>query len=370
MALRLHKSVLGAAAALQAPSARLLLCHATGFCGAVFQPYLAALDSHAKRAGLTLEAYTFDFSGHGENRDRAAEARDWGTWCSRDVLEAVAGLSGAAPHAPGGGKHPTQHVHGAHAAADGVPTIAIGHSMGGAAAVLAEIRAPGTFAHIVAFEPIIFPVAGMRAADGFDASPLATGAERRRATWASAAAARRYLAAKPLFGAWQAAALDGYLQGGLAPAGKADIEAAEAAQSAHHHAPRSTHGHHEKGHTDKGHHTAAAGGDRHGAGGVLTVGHAVTLACRPGFEADVYRGFHNAWDHLGSIACPVDVVAGATSTHMSRFGPAHDTLKGIAKRLPHGTMSIVPDASHFLVMEKPAECATLTASLLHWPTLK
>ena len=72
----------------------------------------------------------------------------------------------------------------------------VGHSMGGAALLLAEQRPPGTFAALYLSEPLVLPP-GRSFGDG--ENPLAAGAERRRATFPShEAAIRRYSSRQPL----------------------------------------------------------------------------------------------------------------------------------------------------------------------------
>ena len=105
----------------------------------------------------------------------------------------------------------------------GRPAILVGHSLGGAVSALAAWRRPDLARCVVMLDSPV--VAGWRAhawrlvkALGFGRrlSPGAI-AERRRDNWPSRAAAHAHFAAKPMFQAWAAGALDDYLDHGLKP---------------------------------------------------------------------------------------------------------------------------------------------------------
>ena len=104
-----------------------LLCHATGFHGAVWEPLAKALPSG-------LRPWAIDFRGHGASIVPPDHPLDWHGFCD-DVLSAVDGLD-----LPSG------------------EIVGVGHSMGGAALVLAEEARPGTFAGLWLFEPIVPPL--------------------------------------------------------------------------------------------------------------------------------------------------------------------------------------------------------------------
>ena len=109
-------------------SRRLLLCHATGFCKDVWSPFI---DELAAIAGSSLACDAINFSGHGGRAAPDAPLTSWDPFRD-DVLDAAGSETGL---------------------------IGVGHSMGGAALVAAELARPGTFAKLVLFEPIIFPPA-------------------------------------------------------------------------------------------------------------------------------------------------------------------------------------------------------------------
>jgi pimeloyl-ACP methyl ester carboxylesterase len=159
-----------------------LLCHATGFHGAVWEPLSAAL-------GDGFERWAIDFRGHGATGAPAGEPLQWDA-IATDVLTAVDGL--------------------------GLPAgeiLGIGHSMGGACLLLAEQARPGTFTGLWLFEPIAPPPGAMASPDGRNV--LADGALRRRASFPSFAAALDNYASKPPFSVLRADALHAYVRHGF-----------------------------------------------------------------------------------------------------------------------------------------------------------
>ena len=156
-----------------------LVAHATGFCAGPYRPLAAGL----ARAGCHV--WALDFRAHGDSPRPAGEIT-W-TGMADDVLAVVDHL-GAGP----------------------VP--AFGHSMGGAALALAELRRPGTLSRGVLFEPIIIPEAWR---GGAADNPLAAAARKRRPGFASREAALARFAARPPLDVFRADALWGYVDQGL-----------------------------------------------------------------------------------------------------------------------------------------------------------
>lgn len=186
----------------------------------------------------------------------------------------------------------------------GEPAVGLGHSSGGAALAMAEILQPGSFRALVLIEPIILPPPFFRAEE----NPLSTAALRRRATFPSPAAARAALHGRGAFGSWTEEALGLYVRHGLQEEGSEWV-----------------------------------------------------LKCSPAEEAECYRGAtaHGAWDRLGEIGCPVVLVAGARS---DSHGPSFSAALG--NRFQDVRLEVVPDAGHFLPMERPAAVAALLDALL------
>lgn len=245
-----------------------LLCHATGFHGAVWEPMAESL-------GSGFDRHAIDFRAHGATHLPAAAPLSWDRFAV-DVLAAVDGLGLRAGE-----------------------ILGVGHSMGGAALLLAEQARPGTFAGLWVYEPITPPRAFAPSMEG--GNRLAEGAARRRATFASHAEALENYASKPPLDVLHPEALAAYVRHGF-----------------------------------------AAGEDG-----------AVHLACRPLDESRIYRGgaAHDAHDHLGEVHCPVVVACGRNEPGPVLFAPS------VAGALPHGRLERFDQLGHFGPLEDPAGCA-------------
>lgn len=124
----------------------LLLVHATGFCAGVWGPLAGRLPDHRLSA--------LDVRGHG--RSGSPATMDWEA-TGQDVLATVDGLELDRP-------------------------LGVGHSMGGASLLMAEIQRPGTFAALWVFEPIVFPPDLPRPEPGTP-NPMVEASRRRRRIW-------------------------------------------------------------------------------------------------------------------------------------------------------------------------------------------
>lgn len=245
----------------------LLLAHATGFCGPVWAPVARELPFHS---------VALDFRAHGRSSRPSSGNLDW-SGMADDVLTTVdaCGLSGCP---------------------------AAGHSMGGAALLLAEIARPGTFCGLWLFEPIVIPPT-VAAAGGDGGNDLSEGARRRRRSFPSRQAALDNFSSKPPMQSFADAALEAYIDGGFE-----ELEDGS-----------------------------------------------VVLRCSPDDEAATYEmgGQHPAYDHLGEVRCPVVVVGSADP-----YGPAM-FARPVAERLPHATFVHRADMNHFGPMEHPRAVASM-----------
>jgi pimeloyl-ACP methyl ester carboxylesterase len=252
-----------------------LFCHATGFHGAVWGPLAAEL-------GDGVASWAIDFRAHGASVVPPGLPLPWEEVGS-DVLAVVDALD-----LPAG------------------ELVGVGHSMGGAALLLAEQARPGTFAGLWLYEPITPPPAALAPAEG--GNRMADGAARRRPSFPSHAEALANYASKPPLHVLRADVLHAYVQHGF----------------------------------------------RAGEDG------AVHLACRPEDEAQIFRGggLHDAFTHLGEVRCPVVVACGREEPGPALFAP------GVVDALPNGRLERHAALGHFGPLEAPGECAAAVRDLL------
>lgn len=110
--------------------------------------------------------------------------------------------------------------------------IAIGHSMGGVASVMAAIAEPERFKALILLDPTFVPpsllavVWAMRAIGRGDRFPLAVGALKRRARFASADEAFEYWKTRPLFAKWPVATVRLYADSLTRPSADGGVELA------------------------------------------------------------------------------------------------------------------------------------------------
>jgi pimeloyl-ACP methyl ester carboxylesterase len=248
----------------------LLFAHATGLCGQVWKPVAASL---ARR----FRCLAIDFRGHGMSEMPPGAGVAWPRM-GDDVDAVLRGVLVA----------PRARVHG------------IGHSMGGAALVLAAARRRGPFRSLWLYEPVIV---GPGVLPPMDApNPMAEAAARRKPSFGSFEEAISNFAVKPPLNQLHADALEAYVRGGF-------VEGADGR---------------------------------------------VTLRCAPATEAAVFRGAADsgAWDLLPSLDVPVAVVAGRNE----EAGPVAFVPAALAQ-LQHGTFVDRPRLGHFGPLEDPSGAA-------------
>lgn len=158
-----------------------LLSHATGFHGRVFDPV-------ARELIATHHCITFDYRGNGDSALPSDSFVRW-TAFGDDALAAAR-----------------------YAASNG-PVVGAGHSMGGATLVMAAVRAPELFRALVLFEPTIFPPITRQLLSG--PNQLADGARKRRTTFASFDDALANYSSKPPLNVFHPDALYAYVMNGF-----------------------------------------------------------------------------------------------------------------------------------------------------------
>jgi pimeloyl-ACP methyl ester carboxylesterase len=243
-----------------------LLAHPTGFHGRVWAPVAVRLVTRGRRV------WSFDFRGHGDS-DAPDIEYAWQGF-GDDVL-AVA-----------------EHLD----VAGDAELLACGHSKGAAALLLADVAAPGTFARVWAYEPIVFPSeVEIPPQPDF---PMSQIARRRRNEWASVDEAFEAYRAKPPLNVMSDDALRAYVEYGLRDRGDGIYE----------------------------------------------------LKCAPEVEARVYAmgPNHGLYARLPEIDADVAVICGETSTDI---GPP--LAAKIAERLPHGHLEVLAGLGHFGPQQDP-----------------
>ncbi len=247
-----------------------LVAHATGFPLLAYLPLWRAVRSDARLVGP-------DLRGTGGSTWPVSGRADWQGFADdlASALEAT-GLADAAP-------------------------LGIGHSSGATALLLLEARRPGTFAALWCFEPAYFPAGPdghLSAVAEEILERRVAGARRRRARFATRAAARARLAA-PL--ALRGEALEAYLDSAF-----------------------------------------VSGPD------------GLELVLRPEQEAAIYAGAPAAAAALDTAAgrCPVHLVSGELSEPASRSG-----AEELACRLPTVTREQIAGVAHLGPLTDPAAVA-------------
>ncbi|MGI9646345.1 MAG: alpha/beta fold hydrolase [Ilumatobacteraceae bacterium] len=246
----------------------LLLSHATGFHGYCYLPIADALDDR-------LTAFALDYRGHGAT----ARPEDWQVDWDRYGDDALAAARAVAPE---GG------------------LVGFGHSMGGAALLMAAHRDPDLFDVIVAFEPIVFPTDR----EGGPPSPLVDGARRRRSSFDSFDEAIERYGSRPPLQQFDPDVLRLYVAHGFRPAPEG-----------------------------------------------------VRLKCDPEHEARTFEqgAVHTTWDLLPEIGTRVVVIGSGDGDGPALIAPL------IAERLPNATFVELPEATHFAPFVDPAGIADLIA---------
>lgn len=192
------------------------------------------------------------------------------------------------------------------------PLIAVGHSFGGIASLLAVLAQPERFKALVLLDPTILPppamiaIRDLQVSGQTDLMPLVQGAMRRRARFDSAQAAYDNFRSKRSFADWSDEMLRIYAEEGTRP---------------------------------------SADGD------------GVELVWSPQWEAFYYRIVYTAtWEQLPRLAglLPVLVVRGATSDTFSSESEAQ--MQAV---VPDVTYAVMPGHGHLFPQSAPQETAEI-----------
>ena len=191
------------------------------------------------------------------------------------------------------------------------PLVAVGHSFGAVACLLAAVRQPERFRGLVLLDPtiatpaIMAQIAAQRARGEMFFRPLAQGARKRRSRFDDPAEAVAYWREKPLFADWSDAALRRYTLAMLRPLPEG--------------------------------------------------GFGLTWSSE--WEAHYYESFHTGtWDAIAALdpSMPVTVVAGATSDTLL---PEAAAL--LRERLPRAAHHVIAGRGHLFPHSAPIETGTI-----------
>jgi pimeloyl-ACP methyl ester carboxylesterase len=254
-----------------------LFAHAAGFHGRIWGPV-------AGRLADRIRSWALDLRGHGDAGPCPPPA-DW-TPFGLDVQAAAGALDS--------------------------PLVGIGHSLGGAALLAAELAAPGTFSQLVLYEPAVSAPAQL---EGGLQALFAAAARRRRATFPDHADAYQTFSMKPPTNVFADDALKAYVTYGFAP-------------------------------------------EESGGG--------IRVTCDPATEAAIYEsaGATRLWDLLRPMECRTTLIRGADSDLWNKR-----TGDDVAGRLgvEVGTeveVEVLPNAGHFGPFQVPDEFAGLLRAIL------
>ncbi len=239
----------------------LIISHATGFHGGAYAPMATKLVDH-------FHVWALDFRGHGASDSPADSDFAW-AGISQDLVACIDAI--------------------------GVDSIlAFGHSLGGAATLLAELDRPGLIRAAYLFEPIVFP-------QGFlldrKSNPMTEPARRRREVFDSRADALWRYASKPPLSSMRADALAAYVEHGFI-----DL-------------PNGT----------------------------------VRLACRGENEARTFEGEKLNLNHIAELEIPLTVAFGKAT---AEWGPAM-LAPGVVETVANGTLVEHEFLGHFGPFESP-----------------
>ena len=254
----------------------LLIVHATGFHARCYVPIVGELSDRFRCWGL-------DVRGHGASSVPSDWDPDWRAF-GDDVAAACDSIE------PKGG------------------IVGFGHSMGGAALLVAAHRRPGRFERLVLFEPISRPI---NEGDTLEIAqlPLIQGALRRRRRFDSFGDAYENYRSKPPLSLFVPEALHEYVQHGFVEFDDGD-------------------------------------------------GRRVNLVCTPELEAQIFISArqNGVWELLASIITPTTVIAGQIVDQQ----PA-EVAERITDQLPYGEYVSLPHLTHIGPFSHPTEIANLIA---------
>ena len=248
-----------------------IFVHANGFNALTYRSVLAPLADR-------LHILAIDQQGHGRSPQRVpSESRSSWTLFRDDLVALLDQLEGG-------------------------PLLLAGHSMGGTASVMAAAERPGRVKGLALFDPVIMPRdLAQRIAAGdapaLSLSPLAVGAAKRRAIYASRQEAFDRYKGRGAFTTWSDEALRDYLEDGFRDRPDDEVE----------------------------------------------------LTCAPDWEAANFSSHaHDPWGPLHAIRAPVRILRAEQGSTCSA-----DSAEPFVADNPRFIVETIPGTTHFLPIERP-----------------
>lgn len=185
----------------------------------------------------------------------------------------------------------------------GRPMILVGHSLGAVTSLQMAANHPEWVRSLLLLDPVILPVSFLRLWRVLKAVhlnyqfPLAARAMRRRRIWPDKETINRVYRGRGGFKSWSCSGcLEEYVEGGTRKRVDGSVE----------------------------------------------------LTCDPKWEAETFASLpHTTWDSLSKVQCPVTILYGAKSDTFLEAAASR-----VRRTLPHVKLISVPDATHFVPMEK------------------
>jgi pimeloyl-ACP methyl ester carboxylesterase len=264
------------------PPKKIFFSHANGFHGHIFQTTINSL----AKDGKGYECWSIDHRGHGQSICQLPKKFNWEIF-GEDILTSLDAIADSSEE----------------------KIIGVGHSFGATSLLIAALKNPKRFSHLILYEPVVF-TPFFRFLSSFSESPLAVAAMKRRRSFASVDAAIENFKSKQPMKSFHPDVLRDYCIYGLTQQ-QTNNECKENKEW--------------------------------------------TLCCPPENEAAIFRSgnLHKTMDDLPHITLPVRLIAGRFEWQgLSLF------VKNVAKKLPNCQFSEWGDLGHLGPLEDPHRFAS------------
>ncbi|GMF14085.1 unnamed protein product [Phytophthora lilii] len=186
-------------------AATLLFAHGGGFCKETWEPIVRRLRASSLLEAVNTQVVLFDFKYHGSNRDESVAPRiDLDNPRGPRVHHPASDLTRWTS------AEMLKQARALRSKSFDAPLIGIGHSMGASAMWNIEAQYPGTFDGLILFEPVYGELNSDVVTNFLVSITL-----QRESSWPSRAWAEEHLRNFKNFAAWDRESLEAYMKGGL-----------------------------------------------------------------------------------------------------------------------------------------------------------